>query len=156
MVAIVAAPESAWEMLQYTAETLDGFGVGWRKAVFEAPHDEAAIKAAIGQCAAEGIKIIVVGGADSRAAALVANCSTLPTLAVPLAGKAVSAAESQQRLKAEAANSPLAMLAIGKAGAINAALLAVAILAPGDTALSKKLADFRAEQTAKVEADSLF
>jgi 5-(carboxyamino)imidazole ribonucleotide mutase len=149
-VAVLADSNDAWAVLQQTGDTLERFGVGFTTHTLERRET---VREAVGQVARTGVSVWVVGntavpGLSDEVAKLVDG----PVLAVPLGGAGVPPLEA---LKAatRGAGGPVASLAIGKAGAVNAALLAVAILGNSDAGLRGKLEAFRREQTEKVLGD---
>jgi 5-(carboxyamino)imidazole ribonucleotide mutase len=148
MVAIVF--ESPDPTLAHARDTLAKFGVGYTDHRIS---DRANLADALARAEQGGSRVFVVAvtSGDSLAHA-VAKVTDKPVLAVPLDSPALPPLDA---LRAATASGPVASLAIGKAGATNAALLAVSILANSDAALAARLQAFRGEQTAKVLMDEL-
>jgi 5-(carboxyamino)imidazole ribonucleotide mutase len=156
LVGVVMGSKSDWETMKHACETLDQFGVPYEKKVASAHRtpelalDFARTAQTRGLCA-----IIAAAGGAAHLAGVLAAHTPLPVLGVPMKGWALDGLDSLLSTVQMPAGIPVATFAIGKAGAINAALFAVAMLALKDPALSKKLDEYRAAQTAKVLADPL-
>ena len=149
-VALLAESEDAGQILRHTEETLNQFAVPFVAPVLSARHD---LHRVIADLDAAGVQIFIV--ADSTPAPLSVTVSGLtrkPVLSVPTPSPSLTSLEALQA--ATAGGAPVATLAIGKPGAINAALLAIAILANADPELAHRLDQFRADQTAKVLDDT--
>jgi 5-(carboxyamino)imidazole ribonucleotide mutase len=150
-VAVIMGSKSDWDTMRHCAETLRHFGVPHEVHVYSAHRtpDQACEYAA--QAASRGIGVIIAaaGGAAHLAGVLAAK-TTLPVLAVPMKSDALNGLDSLLSMVQMPAGIPVATFAIGKAGAVNAALFAVAILAGADLELKQKLEEFRREQTEKV------
>jgi 5-(carboxyamino)imidazole ribonucleotide mutase len=152
MVAILSESTDAQTILQHTRDTLDQFGVPFIERLVE---NRAVLRDTVAAFeSAETAVFVVANTSSDPLSARVAAVTAKPVLAVPLEAAGVTALESLQATT-RGGGPPVASLAIGKAGATNAALLAVAILANADDAVREKLDVFRAEQTAKVLADTL-
>jgi 5-(carboxyamino)imidazole ribonucleotide mutase len=151
MVAILAESPDAQPMLRHVADMLGEFGVGFVERVIESRAVLRDTVAAF-ESAGTGVFVVANTSADPLSSA-VASATARPVLAVPLETPELAPLASLQATTR--GGPPVASLAIGKAGAINAALLAIAILANGDPALLRKLEQFRADQTARVLADTL-
>lgn len=151
LVSIVMGSMSDWDTMQHCASMLDKFGVPYEKNVASAHRTpEKACK--IASTAQErGVKIIIAaaGGAAHLAGVLAAH-SQLPILGVPMKGWALDGMDSLLSTVQMPRGIPVMTLAIGKAGAVNAAIAAVQIIATADEAYAKKLADFRKAQTDEV------
>jgi len=148
--------DSDWPIMKACAETLKEFGVACEAKVLSAHRTpDAALDYAAG-AADRGIKVLIgaAGGAAHLAGVLAAK-TPLPVLAVPMPSKHLGGFDSLLAMVQMPAGIPVATFAIGEAGATNAALFAVAMLALEDAALAKKLSEFRAKQTAKVLAKTL-
>jgi len=155
-VGIVMGSDSDWPIMKACAETLKDFGVACEAKVLSAHRTpDAALDYAAG-AADRGIKVLIgaAGGAAHLAGVLAAK-TPLPVLAVPMPSKHLGGFDSLLAMVQMPAGIPVATFAIGEAGATNAALFAVAMLALEDAALAKKLSEFRAKQTAKVLAKTL-
>lgn len=151
LVSIVMGSMSDWDSMQHCASMLDKFGVPYEKNVASAHRTpEKACK--IASTAQErGVKVIIAaaGGAAHLAGVLAAH-SQLPILGVPMKGWALDGMDSLLSTVQMPRGIPVMTLAIGKAGAVNAAIAAVQIIATADEAYAKKLADFRKAQTEEV------
>jgi 5-(carboxyamino)imidazole ribonucleotide mutase len=156
LVGIVMGSDSDWPIMKTCAETLKSFGVPYEAKVLSAHRtpDQALDYAATAQ--ARGLKVLIgaAGGAAHLAGVLAAK-TTLPVLAVPMPSKHLGGFDSLLAMVQMPGGIPVATFAIGEAGATNAALFAIALLALSDPALAQKLADFRRQQTEKVLAKTL-
>lgn len=156
LVGIVMGSDSDWPVLRAAAATLKEFGIPYEARVLSAHRtpDEALDYAATAE--ERGLKVLIgaAGGAAHLAGVLAAK-TTLPVLAVPMPSKHLQGLDSLLSMVQMPGGIPVATFAIGEAGATNAALFAVAMLALGDAKLAKKLAGFRQRQTAKVLAKTL-
>jgi 5-(carboxyamino)imidazole ribonucleotide mutase len=151
MVAILSESADAQAILQHTRDTLDQFSVPFIERVIE---NRGVVRDTVAAFeSAEAVVFVVANTSADPLSATVAGLTAKPVLAVPLEAAGVTALEALQATTR--GGPPVAALAIGKAGATNAALLAVAILANADATLRGKLEAFRAEQTARVLADTL-
>ena len=149
MIAILAQSDEALETLRHAEEILDRFGVAWATSVV---HD---VERVVPELQSGGIEVIIVANTSTTPlSSQVAPLTTRPVLAVPIATPNLPPLESLEATLTPG-QPPVASLAIGKAGAINAALLAIAILANADAALREKLARFRRDQTQNVLQDRL-
>jgi 5-(carboxyamino)imidazole ribonucleotide mutase len=151
MVAILSESADAQAILQHTRDTLDQFGVPFIERVIESRG--VVRDTVVAFESAEAVVFVVANTSADPLSATVAGLTGKPVLAVPLEAAGVTALEALQATTR--GGPPVAALAIGKAGATNAALLAVAILANANEGLRGKLEAFRAEQTARVLADTL-
>jgi 5-(carboxyamino)imidazole ribonucleotide mutase len=151
LIGIVMGSTSDWETMKAAAKVLEEFGVPYEAKAMSAhrtPH-------AVGEWAAgaqkNGLKaIIAAAGGAAHLAGVVAAHTTLPVLGVPMPSKHLQGLDSLLSTVQMPKGIPVATFAIGEAGAANAALFAVALLALSDTNLNKKLSDFRAKQTEAV------
>lgn len=152
-VAILMGSRSDWETMKKTADTLADFGVAHEAKVMSAHRTPDLVDDYVGKAAGRGVRVIIAaaGGAAHLAGACAAR-TTLPVLGVPMQSKALQGLDSLLSTVQMPAGIPVATLAIGEAGAVNAALLAVAILALTDDALAAKLKDDRARQADKVRS----
>lgn len=156
IVGIVMGSDSDWPIMKVCAETLKQFGVPHEAKVLSAHRTpDAALDYASG-AAARGMKVLIgaAGGAAHLAGVLAAK-TELPVLAVPMPSKHLQGLDSLLAMVQMPGGIPVATFAIGEAGATNAALFAVAMLALSDDGLAQKLADFRTRQTEKVLAKTL-
>jgi 5-(carboxyamino)imidazole ribonucleotide mutase len=144
---------SDWETLRHAAELLDRFGVSYDKRVVSAHRMPDDMFAYAEQAASAGLKAIIAGaGGAAHLPGMLAAKTTVPVLGVPVASKQLSGIDSLYSIVQMPKGIPVATFAIGPAGAANAALFAVAMLAVSDPTLRLALEAFRAEQTAAARA----
>jgi 5-(carboxyamino)imidazole ribonucleotide mutase len=156
LVAVVMGSKSDWEVMRSADETLTSFDVPHECRVLSAHRTPAELERYVKECAAGGTEIfIAAAGGAAHLAGVVAAHTVAPVLGVPMESPSLKGLDSLLAMVQMPAGIPVGTLAIGKAGAINAALLAVAILATSRPELKVKLEDFRREQAAKVLAESL-
>jgi 5-(carboxyamino)imidazole ribonucleotide mutase len=150
-VAIVMGSRSDWPTMRCAAEALDELGVSYEAKVVSA-HRTPDRMVEFGKTAHEaGFKVIVAGaGGAAHLPGMLAALTHLPVLGVPVESKALKGVDSLLSIVQMPAGVPTGTLAIGEAGATNAGLLAAAILALGDPALSQRLQGWRAARTAAV------
>jgi 5-(carboxyamino)imidazole ribonucleotide mutase len=156
LVGIVMGSDSDWPVMKACAETLKSFGVPYEAKVLSAHRTPDAALDYASMADDRGLKVLIgaAGGAAHLAGVLAAK-TELPVLAVPMPSKHLQGLDSLLSMVQMPGGIPVATFAIGEAGATNAALFAVAMLALSDKALAKKLADFRTRQTEKVLAKTL-
>jgi 5-(carboxyamino)imidazole ribonucleotide mutase len=134
--------------MRRATETLDEFGVGYDARIVSAHRTPDRLVAFAKGARAAGFKVIVAGaGGAAHLPGMTAAFTTLPVFGVPIETKALSGQDSLLSIVQMPAGVPVGALAIGEAGAVNAALLAVAVLALGDAALAERLAAWRAVRT---------
>ncbi len=144
-VAILMGSQSDWKVMKNVADTLDKFGVGHEARVISAHRNADKLDAYVSAAAGRGTKVFVAGaGMAAALPGVVAAKTPLPVLGVPMESK-VNGLDSLLSMVQMPAGIPVGTLAIGRAGAVNAALLAVAILALNDGELADKLAAHRAD-----------
>jgi len=150
-VALVIGSRSDWDTLRHAAQTLDTLGVRYEARVLSAHRAPDALFEYAEDLDARGVKVVIAaaGGAAALPGMLAAKLS-VPVLGVPVPTSALSGLDSLLSIVQMPAGVPVGALAIGRAGAINAALLAVSILAQHDAALREALQRYRAQQTAAV------
>lgn len=156
LVAVIMGSQSDWETMKHADETLTQFGVAHECRVISA-HRSPALAAEFGSTAEErGLEVIIAaaGGAAHLAGVLAAH-TTLPVLGVPMKSDALNGLDSLLATVQMPGGIPVGTLAIGKPGATNAALFAVAILANSRPELRQKLHEFRESQEAKIRATKL-
>lgn len=156
LVAIIMGSQSDWETMRHADETLTQFGVAHECKVISA-HRSPGLASEFGSTAeARGLEVIIAaaGGAAHLAGVLAAH-TTLPVLGVPMRSEALNGLDSLLSTVQMPGGIPVATLAIGKPGAVNAALFAVAILANSRPLLREKLQRFREIQEAKIRATVL-
>ena len=156
LVGIVMGSDSDWPVLRSCAETLKKFDIPYEARVLSAHRTPDAALDYAASAEGRGIKLLIgaAGGAAHLAGVLAAK-SPLPVLAVPMPSKHLQGLDSLLAMVQMPGGIPVATFAIGEAGAVNAALFSVAMLALGDAELAKKLAAFRASQSEKVLAKTL-
>ena len=156
LVAVLMGSRSDWETMRHAGETLARFGVPHESRVLSAHRSPEELADLVRGAQDRGLEVLIAGagGAAHLAGAVAAN-TLLPVLGVPLESSALKGLDALLATVQMPAGVPVGTLAIGKAGAINAALLAVAVLAVSRPELKEKLRTFRAEQAAKVLAERL-
>ena len=148
VVGIVMGSTSDWETMKAAAKVLEDFGIAYEAKAMSAHRSPKAVAAWAEAAQASGIQaIIAAAGGAAHLAGVVAAHTTLPVLGVPMPSKHLKGLDSLLSTVQMPRGIPVATFAIGDAGAANAALFAVAILALSDSALEKKLSEFRARQT---------
>jgi 5-(carboxyamino)imidazole ribonucleotide mutase len=148
VVGIVMGSASDWDTMKPAAKVLEEFGVAYEAKAMSAHRTPAAVMAWTSAAKANGMKVIIAAaGGAAHLAGVVAAHTTLPVLGVPMPSKHLGGLDSLLSTVQMPKGIPVATLAIGEAGAANAALFAVAILALSDPSLDKKLSEFRAKQT---------
>ena len=141
---------SDWETMRPTAETLERFGVAHEKRVVSAHRTPELMASYAKEAEERGLEVIIAGaGGAAHLPGMVAAHTTVPVLGVPVESRALSGEDSLLSIVQMPAGVPVGTLAIGRAGATNAALLAVAILANGRPELRERLREFRVEQARK-------
>ncbi len=144
---------SDWETLQHAAQTLAEFGVGHETKVVSAHRTPELMVEYAQSAAGRGLKCIIAGaGGAAHLPGMTASLTNLPVLGVPVESRALKGMDSLLSIVQMPAGIPVATFAIGKAGATNAALFAVSLLALENAALAEKLAAFRQLQKEKVHA----
>jgi 5-(carboxyamino)imidazole ribonucleotide mutase len=151
LVGVIMGSTSDWETFRHTAETLERLQVPHETRVVSAHRTPERMFDYARGAAGRGLKVIIAGaGGAAHLPGMVASLTTLPVLGVPVESHALKGMDSLLSIVQMPAGIPVGTLAIGRAGAVNAALLAAAILALGDPALARRLAEWRAAQTAAV------
>ena len=154
LIGIVMGSQSDWETMQHAALQLDALGVPYEAQVISAHRAPDFLFAYIGAAAARGLEVIIAGaGGAAHLPGVCAAKTELPVLGVPMESKALHGLDSLLSIVQMPGGVPVGTLAIGKAGAINAALLATAILGNKYPKFRKAYQQFRQQQTAKVLAD---
>jgi 5-(carboxyamino)imidazole ribonucleotide mutase len=152
-IALLMGSSSDWDTLRHAADILDEFGVGYDKRVVSAHRMPDDMFAFAEQASARGLRAIIAGaGGAAHLPGMLAAKTTVPVLGVPVASKHLSGIDSLYSIVQMPKGVPVATFAIGPAGAGNAALFAVAMLAAHDDRLRQALDDFRARQTAAARA----
>jgi 5-(carboxyamino)imidazole ribonucleotide mutase len=151
VVAIVMGSQSDWATMKHAAETLDQLGIAHDDRVVSAHRTPDRLVEFAKGARGEGLKVIIAGaGGAAHLPGMIASMTTLPVFGVPVQTKALSGQDSLLSIVQMPAGIPVGTLAIGEAGATNAALLAAAVLALSDDKLSQRLDAFRLEQTGQV------
>jgi 5-(carboxyamino)imidazole ribonucleotide mutase len=148
--------ESDWEIMQHAVAQLEAFGIAHEARVLSAHRTPDDALAYAENAAANGLACIIAGaGGAAHLAGVLAAKTTLPVLGVPIPSKYLRGEDSLLSIVQMPKGIPVATFAIGEAGAANAALFAVAMLARHDEKLATKLSEFRARQTAAARAAKL-
>lgn len=151
LVGIVMGSQSDWETMQHAVETLENLGVPCETRVVSAHRTPDLLFAYAETASGNGLEVIIAGaGGAAHLPGMLAAKTALPVLGVPVQSKALNGIDSLLSIAQMPAGIPVGTLAIGKAGAINAALLATAILGNKYPGFSEALQQFRAAQTARV------
>ena len=147
-VGIIIGSRSDWDTMRHAAETLDALGVGHECKVVSAHRTPQRLYDYATGAVGRGLKVIIAGaGGAAHLPGMTASMTRLPVLGVPVESKALKGMDSLLSIVQMPGGIPVATLAIGKAGAINAGLLAASILATNDAALAERLDGWRARQT---------
>jgi 5-(carboxyamino)imidazole ribonucleotide mutase len=150
-VAIVMGSQSDWTTLRHAAETLDALGVGYEARIVSAHRTPDRLYAFAKGARDAGFKVIIAGaGGAAHLPGMTAALTTLPVLGVPVESKALAGVDSLYSIVQMPPGVPVGTLAIGRPGAINAALLAAGVLALTDAALATRLEAWRKRQTEAV------
>lgn len=153
LVGIIMGSTSDWPTMEHAARTLRDFGVSWEAEVVSAHRTPDKLVSYATEARGRGLKCIIAGaGGAAHLPGMTAAITDLPVLGIPVESKALQGVDSLLSIVQMPAGIPTATFAIGKAGAVNAALFAVAMLANESPALAEKLAAFRAQQSATVKA----
>jgi 5-(carboxyamino)imidazole ribonucleotide mutase len=156
LVAVIMGSKSDWESMRHADEVLTRFGVPHECRIVSAHRTPAWLAEFASGAAGRGIEVIIAGaGGAAHLPGMAAAHTTLPVLGVPVESRVLKGMDSLLSIVQMPAGIPVGTLAIGQAGATNAALLAIAILATHRPDLREKLQQFRAEQTQKVLGDTL-
>ncbi|CAA2159273.1 5-(carboxyamino)imidazole ribonucleotide mutase [Methylobacterium brachiatum] len=150
-VAIIMGSQSDWATMRHAAETLDALGVPHDTRIVSAHRTPDRLVAFAKGAVAAGFKVVIAGaGGAAHLPGMAAAMTRLPVFGVPVESKALSGQDSLLSIVQMPAGIPVGTLAIGRAGAVNAALLAAAVLALADSDLAERLEAWRAAQTASV------
>jgi 5-(carboxyamino)imidazole ribonucleotide mutase len=156
LVAIVMGSKSDWETMRHADEVLTNFGVEHECQIVSAHRTPGWMAEFAGSAPSRGIHVIIAGaGGAAHLPGMIAAHTTLPVLGVPVESAALKGLDSLLSIVQMPGGVPVGTLAIGKAGATNAALLAVSILALTRPELAEKLRKFRDDQTRQVRAQTL-
>jgi len=147
--------QSDWETMRHASETLEALGVAFEVRVVSAHRTPDLLFEYTASAAARGLKIIIAGaGGAAHLPGMAAAKTRLPVLGVPVQSKALNGMDSLLSIAQMPAGIPVGCMAIGRAGAVNAALLAAAMLGNNDPAIAAALDDYRQQQTDRVLANS--
>jgi 5-(carboxyamino)imidazole ribonucleotide mutase len=156
LVGIIMGSTSDWDVMQHCTQTLDQLGVPYEKRVISAHRTPQLAFEWCGGAEARGLKVIIAAaGGAAHLAGVAAALTPLPVLGVPMESAALKGMDSLLSMVQMPGGIPVATFAIGKPGAINAALFAGATLALSDPAIKKAVDDYRAAQTKKVAESKL-
>ena len=148
LIGIIMGSQSDWETMRHAADMLDALGVPYETKVVSAHRTPDRLYDYAKGAVDRGLKVIVAGaGGAAHLPGMAASMTRLPVLGVPVESKTLEGLDSLLSIAQMPAGIPVATLAIGKAGAANAGLLAAAILALGDASLAQRLDEWRQRQT---------
>ena len=151
LVGIIMGSQSDWETMRHAAETLEALGVPFETRIVSAHRTPKRLYAYAEDARSRGLKVIVAGaGGAAHLPGMTASMTPLPVIGVPVESKSLKGMDSLLSIVQMPAGVPVGTVAIGRAGAVNAALLAAAIVALGDERVAAALDDWRASQTAAV------
>ena len=151
LVGIIMGSSSDWETMRHAAETLDRLGVAHEVKVVSAHRTPKRLYDYASSAKGRGLKLIIAGaGGAAHLPGMAASMTSLPVLGVPVESQALKGIDSLLSIVQMPAGVPVGTLAIGKAGAINAGLLAASILASNDAQLAERVESYREEQTSSV------
>ncbi|ADI83453.1 5-(carboxyamino)imidazole ribonucleotide mutase [Geobacter sulfurreducens] len=152
-VLIIMGSDSDVPVMEEAAKALDAFGVTWEMRVASAHRSPKKAADLASNAAARGVKAIIAGaGVAAHLAGVLAAETILPVIAVPMPGGALNGVDALYSMVQMPGGIPVATMAIGKAGAKNAGLFAVQILALGDSAMASRLVEYKASMAEEVEA----
>ncbi|MGE0093221.1 MAG: 5-(carboxyamino)imidazole ribonucleotide mutase [Alphaproteobacteria bacterium] len=153
-VGLIMGSQSDWETMQHAAETLKALGVACERRIVSAHRTPKRLYDYATTAKKRGLKVIIAGaGGAAHLPGMAASMTTLPVLGVPVESAALKGMDSLLSIVQMPGGVPVGTLAIGKAGAINAALLAASILALSDAKLGARLETWRKRQTDSVAAE---
>ena len=156
LVSIVMGSANDWEIMQQAARALQDFGVAFDARVISAHRSPDMLFDYITEMSTQGVRCFIAGaGGAAHLAGVIAGKTTLPVLGVPMPSKYLKGMDSLLSIVQMPKGIPVATFAIGEAGAANAALFAVAVLALNDAQLAQKLSDYRKQQAAQIAATTL-
>jgi 5-(carboxyamino)imidazole ribonucleotide mutase len=151
LVGIIMGSSSDWETMRHAADTLDQLGVPHEKKIVSAHRTPRRLYDYAQSARSRGLKIVIAGaGGAAHLPGMTASMTSLPVLGVPIESQAMKGMDSLLSIVQMPAGVPVGTLAIGKAGAVNAALLAAAMLATADEGLAERLDAWREKQTGSV------
>jgi 5-(carboxyamino)imidazole ribonucleotide mutase len=154
VVGVIMGSQSDWETMQHAATTLAALGIAHECRVVSAHRTPDLLFEYAASARNRGLKVIIAGaGGAAHLPGMCASKTDLPVLGVPVESKALQGVDSLLSIVQMPAGIPVGTLAIGRAGAVNAAILAASILSHLDAGVAQRLADFRAKQTSDVLAN---
>ncbi len=152
LVGVIMGSQSDWETMQRAAAILDEFSIPYEARIVSAHRTPERLYDYAREAAGRGLKVIIAGaGGAAHLPGMAAAMTMLPVIGVPVKSKTLKGLDSLLSIVQMPAGVPVATVAIGEAGAANAGLLAAQILALSDAALTKRLTEWRARQTASVD-----
>lgn len=150
-IGIIMGSRSDWETMRHASDTLDALGVSYEVKVVSAHRTPDLLFEYASTASERGLQVIIAGaGGAAHLPGMAASKTRVPVLGVPVQSKALNGMDSLLSIAQMPAGIPVGCMAIGRAGAVNAALLAAAILANHDPAVAEALDTFRKNQTSKV------
>jgi len=156
LVGIIMGSQSDWETMRHAAETLATLGVAHESRIVSAHRTPKRMSEYAESAASRGLKVIIAGaGGAAHLPGMVASMTTLPVFGVPIESKALKGMDSLLSIVQMPGGVPVGTLAIGKAGAINAALLAAAVVALQDAAVAGALAEWRRAEWRRRQTESV-
>jgi 5-(carboxyamino)imidazole ribonucleotide mutase len=148
LVGLIMGSRSDWETMRHAAETLDELAIAYERRVVSAHRTPDLLFEYASSAEERGIRVLIAGaGGAAHLPGMAAAKTTLPVLGVPVESKALSGIDSLLSIVQMPAGIPVGTLAIGRAGAVNAALLAASILGTSEPAIAERVRVFRAAQT---------
>ncbi|MDX8379517.1 MAG: 5-(carboxyamino)imidazole ribonucleotide mutase [Gallionella sp.] len=155
-VSIIMGSSNDWEVMSQTAQQLKNFGVSYDARVISAHRSPDLLFDYIKEVSAQGVQCFIAGaGGAAHLAGVIAGKTTLPVLGVPISSTDLKGMDSLLSTVQMPKGIPVATLAIGEAGAANAGLFAIAMLALNDTQLAQRLTDYRKQQAEKIAETTL-
>ena len=156
LVSIVMGSINDWDVMKQSAQQLKDFGVPYDARVISAHRAPDMLFEYIKEMSAQGVQCFIAGaGGAAHLAGVIAGKTTLPVLGVPIPSKYLKGMDSLLSIVQMPKGIPVATFAIGEAGAANAGLFAISMLASADAQVAQKLADYRKQQTAKIAETTL-
>ena len=150
-IAIIMGSQSDWDTMRHAADTLGALGVSYDARIVSAHRTPDRLYAFAKGAKAAGYKVVIAGaGGAAHLPGMTASLTELPVFGVPVESKALSGLDSLYSIVQMPVGIPVGTLAIGKSGAVNAALLAASVLALSDTALAERLSAWRQQQTSSI------
>ncbi len=156
LVAVIMGSKSDWDTMRLASDTLTQLGIPNESRVISAHRAPDALIEYVGKAESQGLRVFIAGaGGAAHLPGVIAAKTSLPVLGVPIQSKSLQGLDSLLSIVQMPKGVPVGTLAIGEAGATNAALFAAAILALSDSKIKQRLNEYRENQTAKVLAEKL-